>query len=171
MIGIVAELITFLHRMLGDTRAAESIARDSYVKVKRLIDPSATSTGRALLFDTATKLAISYLRRRRAQRGRRWFELRWIGGIAKGEAAEEPVGIRHLEAVQRFEHHLNEVMQQLPEPTKQIYRLRHAERLTVPQIAERLKLSVNVVEQQLLRAGVLCQNELEKRGINGLDPE
>lgn len=170
MIGIVAQLVTFLRSMLGDPHAAETIAHHSHNEVNRLIDPSASPTGRALLFDTATKHAIAHLRRRRAQLADRG-STDSVGSAPGVEDAAEPVGIRHLEVMQNFAYHLNEVMQQLPEPTKQIYRLRHADRLTVAQIAERVNLAVDLVEQQLKHAGVLCVSELEKRGIHSLDPE
>lgn len=170
MIGIVAQLVTFLRSMLGDPHAAETIAHDSHNEVNRLIDPSATPTGRALLFDTATKHAIAHLRRRRAQLAD-CGSTDSVGSAPGVEDAAEPVGIRHLEVMQNFAYHLNEVMQQLPEPTKQIYSLRRAGRLTVAQIAERLNLGVDLVEQQIKHAGVLCINELEKRGIHSLDPE
>ena len=169
MIGIVAQLVTLLRSMLGDLHAAETIANETYKEVSLLIDPSASATGRALLFDTAIKHALSHLRRRRAQIADR-ESTDSAGSTPEVADAEEPVGIHHLEAMQKFAYHLNEVMQQLPEPTKKIYSLRHADRLTVPQIAERLNIGVDVVAQHLLRAGVLCMNELEKRGVHSLDP-
>lgn len=167
---VVVLLTTFLRRMLGDLHAAESIARDSYAEVKRVIDPSSSATSRALLFDTATKHAIAHIRRRRTAP----VGIENAGSMSDAppevEQSQEPVGPRHLAVMERFGHHLKEAMLQLPEPTRQIFNLHRADRLSASQIAERLSLDVDVVARHIRLAQVLCVNELEKRGVHSLDP-
>src|SRR5688572_24090521 len=62
------QLQQFLARMLGDPQAAEELAQETYLKLYRLCRPEEVVCPRALLFDAATKLAISYLRRKRAEK-------------------------------------------------------------------------------------------------------
>src|SRR5215210_735264 len=59
----------FLLRMLGRKELAEDVAQDAYLKIYRLSRPDEVTCPQALLFDVATKLALTRLRRARAEAG------------------------------------------------------------------------------------------------------
>src|SRR5688500_598308 len=62
-----AQLQRFLVRMLGRADLAEEVAQETYFKLHRLCKPEEVQCPQALLFDVATKLAITRLRRVRAE--------------------------------------------------------------------------------------------------------
>src|SRR5215510_5611109 len=57
----------FLMRMLGRKEMAEDVAQDAYFKLYRLCRPDEVTCPQALLFDVATKLALTRLKRAKAE--------------------------------------------------------------------------------------------------------
>ncbi len=55
--------------MLGRKELAEDVAQDAYLKIYRLSRPEEVTCPQALLFDVATKLALTRLRKMRAEAG------------------------------------------------------------------------------------------------------
>ena len=156
-----AELCRFLTRLLGDRHTAEDVAQETYVKLYRLVKPDRVVCPRALLFDAATKLAITRLRRAGAEAA-----VTVSGDTA--EAAQVPDDLaqpdRRLAAEQALQR-LAQIVEQLPAGLQKVLVMRHVRQMTRAQIAAELNISVGAVEQRLTRALAHCRVRLSALGL------
>lgn len=139
-----AELVSFLTRRLTCRATAEDIAQDVFVRLSS--SPVAASHPRALIFRTASNLALNHRRdeKRRA-------EIR-ATLIAPAESAiEERTPEREaiaLDLLRRLAHELAH----WPERTREVFILNRYDGLNQREIAERLSLSSTSIERHMARA-------------------
>jgi len=159
------QLERHLVRMLGRKEVAEEVAQETYFKLYRLCRPDEVDCPRALLFDVATKLAITRLKRVRIEAGRA------AGTAELDEVPDEapPLERRAMadEALQR----LTEVVGELTPGIREVFVMRYVQQMPRQEIAERLNITVGAVEQRLTRAITQCRARLAALGIDrfGLD--
>jgi RNA polymerase sigma factor (sigma-70 family) len=158
-----AQLQQFLTRMTGSPQAAEEIAQETYLKLYRLCRPEEVTCPRALLFDAATKLAITHLRRRRAESAVTPSEAEAAGADEVPDDLARPD--RRAAAEQALKYLAQEV-ERLPANLQTVFTMRYVRQMPRQEIAEQLQISVNAVEQRLTRALTQCRTRLAALGLD-----
>jgi RNA polymerase sigma factor (sigma-70 family) len=159
------QLERHLMRMLGRKEVAEEVAQETYFKLYRLCRPDEVECPRALLFDVATKLAITRIKRVRTEAAR---------SAAPGELDdvldEGPPLERRAMADQAMQR-LVEVVGELTPAVREVFVMRYMQQMPRQEIAAQLNISLGAVEQRLTRALVHCRTRLAALGIDrfGLD--
>ena len=155
-----AALQRFLLRMLGSRELAEEVAQETYLKLYRLCRPEDVVCPQALLFDVATKLALTHLRRARAQAviAASTVELEDM----PDEAAQPDQRAMADEAMRWLE----KIIEELPPKLRQVFIMRYVQQLPRPEIADSLGISVGALEQRLTRALAHCRERLSSLGLS-----
>jgi RNA polymerase sigma factor (sigma-70 family) len=157
-----AQLQRFLMRMLGRRELAEEVAQETYLKLYRLSRPEEVACPQALLFDVATKLAITHLRRTRAETARA------ASAVDMEELPDEwSRPDRRAMAAQAMQR-LTQIIEELPPNLREVFVMRYVQQMARPEIAQQLNISVNAIEQRLTRALVVCRTRLVALGIDWL---
>jgi RNA polymerase sigma factor (sigma-70 family) len=154
-----AQLLRFLERMLGRRDVAEDVAQEAYLKLYRLSRPDEVICPRALLFDVATKLAINRLRRARAEAA--------VAGAAAemNDVPDESMRPDRRALLDEAMQRLTRIIDELQPNLRQVFVMRYVTQMPRQEIAQRLNISVNAVEQRLTRALTLCRERLAAHGI------
>ncbi len=159
------QLEKHLMRLLGRKEAAEEVAQDAYFKLYRLVRPDEVDCPRALLFDVATKLALTRLKRVRIEAARMATP-----GELDEVFDEGPPLERRAMAEQALEH-LAAIVAELTPGIREVFVMRYVQQMPRQEIAERLNTTVGAIEQRLTRALTQCRERLAALGIDrfGLD--
>ncbi len=157
-----AQLQQFLARMLGNREAAEEVAQETYLKLHRLCRSEEVVCPKALLFDAATKLALSYLKRKRAQAAQEADAGAW----QLDEIPDDLARPERQAAAQQALQWLTQIVEQLPANLQRVFVLRYVRQMSRQEIADRLHISVNAVEQRLTRALAHCRVRLSALGLD-----
>jgi RNA polymerase sigma factor (sigma-70 family) len=159
------QLEKHLMRLLGRKEAAEEIAQEAYFKLYRLSRPDEVESPRALLFDVATKLALTRLKRVRIEAARMATP-----GELEEVLDESPPLERRVMAEEAMQH-LAAIVADLTPGIREVFVMRYVQQMPRQEIAERLNTTVGAVEQRLTRALTQCRERLAALGIDrfGLD--
>jgi RNA polymerase sigma-70 factor (ECF subfamily) len=153
----------FLMRMLGRKEAAEDVAQDTYLKLYRLSRPDEVSCPQALLFDVATKLALTRLRRARAEAALA------AAGAEEAEAVPDPTALPDQRvAADQAMRQLAAIVEELTPNLRQVFIMRYVKQMPRQEIAEQLNISVGALEQRLTRALTQCRSQLSASGLDWL---
>ncbi|MDZ7863435.1 sigma-70 family RNA polymerase sigma factor [Acidovorax sp.] len=155
------ELLNFLHRQVGDRDTAADLAQESYARVL-----SAQHTGqpvldgRALLYRTARNLVIDQHRR---------AEVRSHDSLDLVAEAQEPPAPHHLQpeealASQQAVHGYVKVIENLPPRCREAFVLHIIDGLPQAEIAERMGISVSMVEKHVVRGTLACRRHGQGQG-------
>jgi RNA polymerase sigma factor (sigma-70 family) len=162
------QLQRFLLRMLGRRDIAEDIAQDAYLKIYRLSRPDEVTCPQALLFDVATKLALTRIRRARAEAA--------ITAAADAEEVEQVADAAagrpdQRAAVSQAMQQLAEIIEDLAPNLRQVFVMRYVKQMPRQEIAEQLNISLGALEQRLTRALAQCRARMSALGLDwlGLD--
>ena len=147
-------LRTFLYRLLRSRADAEDVAQDSYLKLYRLARPGEVRYPRALLFRTATNLAIKRLAgwERDKLVTMDPMDLDGLGGRQWSAETAAMYG----EAV----HELSLTIRSLTPRTRQVLILHRFLGMTIQEIADELGITHSTVEQHMTRALALCRQRM-----------
>ena len=153
-----SELRRFLQRKVRERTVAEDLEQDTYVKLQALREGDARNP-RALLFTTASNLAITYLVRARDE-----------DSIIERSSAEE-VADRALTPSRAAEleealHEIGRVLEGMPRKLREVWVMRVVEDLSHKEIARALNITVDAVDQRLVRAMILLRQKLSLIGID-----
>lgn len=154
----------FLLRMLGRKDLAEDIAQETYLKIFRLSRPDEVTCPQALLFDVATKLALTRLRRARA-------EAAVTAAADAGEMAEVPDSAARPDqraVVDQAMQQLAQVVEDLAPNLRQVFVMRYVKQMPRQEIAEQLNISLSALEQRLTRALAQCRARMTSLGFDWL---
>ncbi len=156
------QLHRYLQRMLGSKEAAEEVAQDTYTKLFRSCRPEDVKCPHALLFDTATKQAIDYLRaeRRRAAPLGHDAELDEIPDTAPRPDRQA--------ALDQTMQHLKQVIEELRPKYRPVFILRYVHQMSHQEIARRLNNSADSAPPRAVAALEECRSKLAKLGIDPL---
>jgi len=156
------QLQRFLTRMLGRRELAEEVAQEAYLKLYRLCRPDEVNCPKALLFDVATKLAITRLKRVRV-------EASLAATLTEtDEVRDQALPPERRAMVDQAMHRLTEAVEALSPNLRKVFVMRYVQQMPRHEIAERLSISVNAVEQRLTRALAQCRHRLAALGIDCL---
>ena len=160
------QLHRFLTRMLGRKEVAEDVAQDAYLKLYRLSRPDEVRCPQALLFDVATKLALTRIRRLRAESA--------LATIDAEEAQAVPDPSAHPDqqvAAEQAMQQLAAIVEELAPNLRQAFIMRYVNQMPRQEIAAQLNISVGALEQRLTRALAQCRSRMSAVGLDwlGLD--
>ena len=149
-------LRAFLYRLLRSEADAEDVAQESYLKLFRLTRPDEVRYPRALLFRTATNLAIKRL----------------AGGERDKLVVMDPLDLDALGSQQwsaetaamygEAVHQLNLTIKSLTPRTRQVLILHKYLGMTNQEIADELGITHSTVEQHVTRALAQCRQRMPK---------
>lgn len=160
------QLHRFLTRMLGRKEAAEDVAQDTYLKLYRLSRPDEVMCPQALLFDVATKLALTRLRRARAEAALAAASAEEIEAVPDPSALPD----RHAAADQAMRQ-LAVIVEELSPNLRQVFIMRYVKQMPRQEIAEQLSISIGALEQRLTRALAQCRSQMSAAGLDWLGLE
>lgn len=156
-----SQLQRFLLRMLGRKELAEEVSQEAYLRLHRLGNPEEVACPQALLFDIATKLAITRIKRERQEAA--------VTGTATEVAEQVPDEAPRPESrvvMEETLHRLTEILEQLSPSLREVFVMRYVKQMPRQQIADQLDISVNAVEQRLTRALAFCRKRLASLGLD-----
>lgn len=160
------QLHRFLLRMLGRKELAEDVAQDAYLKIYRLSRPEEVTCPQALLFDVATKLALTRLRKMRAEAG-----LTMAPGPELEEMADPSPRPDRQVAAHQVMQKLAGIVEKLAPNLRQVFVMRYVMQMPRQEIADQLNISIGALEQRLTRALAQCRSRLSTLDFDwlGLD--
>jgi len=157
------QLQRFLLRMLGRKEAAEDVAQDAYLKIFRLSRPDEVTCPQALLFDVATKLALTRIRRARAEAA-----MTSANAAEMDEVADEASRPDKRVAAEQAMQQLAGIVEDLAPNLRQVFVMRYVKQMPRQEIAGELNISVGALEQRLTRALAQCRARMSALGLDWL---
>jgi RNA polymerase sigma-70 factor (ECF subfamily) len=156
----VRGLCGYVARLIPGSPDADDIASEAFSRVFAASTTDRPVPPKSYLFVTAHNLAMNHLRGRKV-RG----PANGLDELVDYLADATPTAERQLIARQRLAL-LWEAVDHLPPRTRQVFIMRKVELLSNPEIAERLGISVSLVEK-LIRSGLrTCRAYLDEREGN-----
>lgn len=158
------ELLNFLHRQVNDRDAAADLAQESYARVLAVQHAGRdVLDARALLYRIARNLLVD--RHRRA-------EVRRHDDLDAMPEADQPAAPPHLQpenalVSQQVLRAYVGTIEQLPPRCREAFILHVFDDLTHAQVAERMGISVSMVEKHIVRGMLACK--LCERGLKDQD--
>lgn len=148
------ELLNFLHRQVGDRDTAADLAQESYARVltAQHAGPPVLD-GRALLYRTARNLVIDQHRRAKVR------QQESLDTVAELENQPAP---RHLQpeealASRQTVYAYVQVIENLPPRCREAFVLHLIEGLAQSEVAQRMGISVSMVEKHVVRGTLACR--------------
>jgi RNA polymerase sigma-70 factor (ECF subfamily) len=141
-----ASLVRRVERIVGNRADAEEVAQALWLKVQRIGDHPPILRKRAFLYRLASNLAID-MQRSAVRRCEIEDEVQAL----LSEWDDSPGADRIVDSLLTLGR-VKAAAQQLPEPTKSIFRLNRFEGLSQKAIAERMGLSTTSIENHIRRA-------------------
>jgi RNA polymerase sigma factor (sigma-70 family) len=137
---------------------AEDAVQDVFLRLSRRAEALVSPQVEAYLFETAASVAIDRYRHARTRCAQQHTAYDEAQHAVVDHAVDQVV-----EARQTL-HNLIESLHQLPERTRQVVLLARLERLTYPEIARRLGISVSTVERRLIKGMAHLAAHLQEAG-------
>lgn len=153
------ELLNFLHRQVDDRDTAADLAQESYVRVLAAQHAGQpVLDGRALLYRTARNLVIDQHRRAQVRRHE---------SLDTVVEPEHPPAPRHLQpeealASRQAVHACVQVIENLPPRCREAFVLHIIDGLPQAEIAQRMGISVSMVEKHVVRGTLACRRHGER---------
>lgn len=146
-------LLAFIKKRLHDPQLADDTLHDLYLKIQNQSPSSSIKYPKAYLFRMANNLVIDVQRKAARQEK-----------TGDDEALEQPNAVGPEEIViqaQRLSI-VKQAMTELPDKTRDVFRMQRLQQLEKAEVADKLGISVNMVEKHLRRAVKFCRNKLYK---------
>lgn len=151
-------LIRFLAARLRSVEEATEVAQEAYVRLMHLHDPSACSFLKALLYRTATNLAIDRIRQRQR---RSQLDQEALPQFAAQLSTPAPdrlwVAREELVVIQESLH-------ELPARCREVFLMARIDDVSVEDIAQQMSISVRSVWRYIARAMEHIQLRLDQAG-------
>lgn len=150
------ELMRALVRIVRCEQAAADLTQETYLRLVNLAQTTSVTYPRALLFRTATNLAIDYLRKGKLERHTRDPLDPTVEIPSAAPSAERAVFDK-----QRFRIFLS-ALDTLPPRSREAFLLHRVEECSYREIASRLSISESAVEKLIMRALLHCRTAIRK---------
>lgn len=149
-----SELARCVYRIVRCEQAAADLTQETYMRLVNLAQTTPVVYPRALLFRTATNLAIDHLRKGKFERhaGEAW-------DLAMEVPSGAPSAERTVSDKQRLEIFLRAI-ETLPPRCREAFLLHRVHDCSYRDIASRLAISESAVEKLIMRALLHCRNAL-----------
>lgn len=141
-------VVQLLRRKLGNQEQALDLAQDTFVRMLRTDTPAPLREPRAYLTTIASRLCGQYFRRQALERA-------YMESLAHLEPQLVPSPESRLLVLEALDA-VGQVLDGLGAKVREIFLLSQLDGLTYPQIAERMDLTVNVVQKAMLKAYRHC---------------
>ncbi|AHV93161.1 sigma-70 family RNA polymerase sigma factor [Bordetella holmesii] len=145
-------LVQMLHRRLGGADAAADLAHDTFERVMRSRSRLAFAEPRGFLTTVAKRLLIDQSRRKAIEQA----YLETLAARADDVVASPEMHVLVVEALEA----VCRMMEQLPARARQVFVLAQVEGLTYPEVSERLGVSVQAVQRDMVKAWQHCYGVL-----------
>ena len=156
-----ASLYAFALSITRDSFASEEITQLVFLKVwEKREQINEHLSFKSFLFSVAYHETISWLRKEKSER-MRIGEFVKIAGFETNET-EQAVEFRNIEGL------ANQLIQEMPEKRKEIFRLSREQGFSNMEIASKLGISIKTVENQMTSALKYLREKLGKQDIFGL---
>ena len=143
-------LIRYLRSRVGSDAEARDLAQDAYLRLMRYREHQDPGSLKALVFRIATNLVGMRARAVRVHPNHEPLE------AALEVPANDPTPERQLLAEQQLER-LTEVIQRLPPKCQEAFVLSRFHNMGYQEIADRLRISVKMVEKHVAHALSICR--------------
>lgn len=146
-------LTRFVYARLKDEAEAEEIVQEAFIRFQNNYDPASVDSPEALLARIAANLVIDRVRERdaRAAREDAWGKLNTEGADDDISASKSVDPARALSAKQQVAAAM-QVLEGLPQKTRQIFLLHRFEGLSHAEISERTGIPRSTIEKHMIRA-------------------
>lgn len=141
-------VVQLLRRKLGNHEQALDLAQDTFLRILRSDAPPVFREPRAYLTTVASRLCGQYFRRQALERA-------YLDSLTMLPAEHMPSPETRLLVLEALDA-VGQVLDGLGSKVREIFLLSQLDGLTYPQIAERLELTVNVVQKAMLKAYRHC---------------
>ena len=138
------DLIRFIARRLRCRATAEDLVQEAYIRLLQVAQPLRSS--RAFLFHTVTNLALNH-----SSDERRRADLRREVVAPQADRVDSTTPERSALAIEELRA-ISDVFGALPARTREVFILNRFDGLNQREIAERLGISLTVVEKHMSRA-------------------
>lgn len=142
----------WLRRRLNCSHQAADLAQDAFVRLLAKPEPVALREPRAYLTTIAHGLVVNHWRRKA-------LEQAYLEALAQRPEAFAPSPEARQLAVEALEE-IARLLDGLPAQMRDIFLLSQLDGLTYPVIADRLGITVNVVQKAMVRATAHCYKAL-----------
>jgi RNA polymerase sigma factor (sigma-70 family) len=148
------DLLKFLVRRVG-SQDAQDLLQETYVRVRHYASSKTIANPQALLFKTAINIARNY-------RSRRATEQKYLeaGSLPEDLPEASPLQDERLDAQSRLEL-LNEAIRSLPPRCREVFIMLRIDEIPPDEVARRLGISRNMVQQHLRLALQRCHEALD----------
>lgn len=154
-------LYAFALSMTRDSFAAQDITQLVFLKIwEKRARINEHLSFKSFLFSVTYHEAISWIRKEKSEK-RRINEFVHISGFQTNET-EKSIEFKNIEGI------ANQLIEELPEKRKEIFKLSREQGYSNKDIAERLGISVKTVENQMTSALKYLREKLGKHDILGL---
>jgi RNA polymerase sigma factor (sigma-70 family) len=145
-------LRTCLHRYARNPSDVEDLLQETYARLLAAgtTEQVAVQSVRAFALAIARNVALDWLRRRQV------VSIELIGDLEKLQVLDEEGQIEEIVNADQEVALLREAISRLPKKSRRVFMLRKLHDLSHKEIAARLKISPNTVEQHLRKAAQRC---------------
>ncbi|WP_282010070.1 RNA polymerase sigma factor [Nitrospina watsonii] len=147
-------LCRFLTRMLRCEEAAAEVAQEAYLRMLRYACRTPLTHPRAYLFQVAANLA-----RTRLQQERR-HSLHFNEAVLPEEVECPAEDTERAAIAKQGLEQLSQAVATLPPRCREVFLMNRLDGLSYSQIAERLGISLNMVEKHIIKALLHCRKKL-----------
>ena len=147
------ELLQYLYKRLGDRDVAADLAQETLSRMMKYRDADDIEDYRLMQFRIANNLIFEYHRTRQRHHAGDHYSLEDTGPLRSPEPTVEAI----IDARQAVDTLLKRTITQLPPKCRLAFMLSRFDGLSYPQIAERMGVSVKMVEKHITKALLACR--------------
>jgi len=141
----------FVYFKVGDTKIAEDLAQDTFVKLWETRSKIKKSTVKSYLYTIAGNLTINHLKRNQ-------LNYKFKNQLEINTNNSNP---EYLLEMKEYEQKLNQVLSEIPEGSREVFLMNRIEGLKYKEIAENLGLSVKAIEKRISKALQIIREKLD----------
>lgn len=146
-------LLGFITKRTGDAHLAQDILQDLYLKLESQSSATNIKYPKAYLYRIANNLIIDHQR----------FQSKFSDNADEGDLEQinelgPEVQLTHQQRLAIVSKALNE----LPDKTQDVFKMQRLQQVDKSEVADKLGISVNMVEKHLRRAVQYCRDKLYK---------
>lgn len=147
------ELLRHVHKRLGDREAAADLAQEALSRMMKYRDADDIEDHGRMLFRIANNLIVEYHRTRQRHHAREHYSLDDTGPLRSPDPPIEAT----IDARQAIDILLKRTIIELPPKCRLAFMLSRFDGLSYPQIADRMEISVKMVEKHINKALLACR--------------
>jgi len=147
------ELLAYLQKRLGDRDAAADLTQETLSRMMKYRDADDIEDRRLMLFRIANNLVYEYHRMRQRHHAGDHYPLDDVGPLRSPDPPVDAI----IDARRAIDTLLKRTIIELPPKCRLAFMLSRFDGLSYPQIAERMGISVKMVEKHITKALLACR--------------